>query len=151
MDSGVHDFASQRTVKAAGFVSKITNYSKFVHTFRLAVFAQERRIANDVIERRLQFRRQLNRLLKVVVHELLEHCKSFVVLEQLDFWPALVLARSLYHLSLISLHLRSRLTIKFFSWMNALGADTTAILVSSVAPSSNCRASVVAVSSLYQN
>lgn len=33
--------------------------------------------------------------------------------------------------------------------MKVLGAETTAIVVSSVAPSSSCRARVVAVSSLY--
>ena len=44
-----------------------------------------------------------------------------------------------------------RLTIMFFNCMKALGADTTAIRVSSVAPSSSRRASKVAVSSLYQN
>ena len=40
-------------------------------------------------------------------------------------------------------------TSRFFSWMKTLGADTTAIRVSSVAPSNSCLASVVAVSSSY--
>ena len=41
------------------------------------------------------------------------------------------------------------LTRRFLSWIKTLGAETTAIDVLSVAPSSSCLAKVVAVSSLY--
>ena len=62
----------------------------------MAVVAQEWRVDNDAVKGTLKFRRQLERLLEVVWYEFLEHTKSFVDLEQLDLWPALVLPGRLH-------------------------------------------------------
>lgn len=61
-------------------------------TFGLTVLAQEGWIADDAVEGRFHLRWQLDRLLEVVVYELLEDPKAFVYLKKFDLWSALVLS-----------------------------------------------------------
>jgi len=58
----------------------------------LTVIAQERRIANNAVERSFQFTRKLDWLLKVVLNKLLEDSESFVILKESEVWFACVLS-----------------------------------------------------------
>jgi hypothetical protein len=63
-----------------------------LHTFRLTILTQKRRIANNTVIRRFHLRGELHRLFKVVVHEFFEHGEAVVVLEECDVWAAFVLS-----------------------------------------------------------
>lgn len=62
--------------------SRSRSRSECRHTFRLAIFAQERRVAYHAIERGFQLDGQLEGLLKVVGDEFLEDGEARVVFEE---------------------------------------------------------------------
>lgn len=58
----------------------------------MTVLAQKWWVADDAIKGAFQFRRQLDRLLEVVLHKLFEDGEALVILEELDLGSAFVLS-----------------------------------------------------------
>ena len=94
--------------------------------------------------------RKFERSVEVVMDELLaKNSKSIIELKESGMRRSVV-ASGLHKLSVYTVVVHvAAFTIRFLSCMKTLGAETRAIRVAAVAPSSSCSANFVAVSSLY--